>query len=122
MSILTNIRKMSEGGKKIFSLIGAVVLTLLIIYIWFPWQVDDSQVEENKKLSSVSPLNVIKDELLSFKKIISGADEKLSEPLGLVDNLGEMEEILESVESNIPIEIINISSTTDNSTTTNNTN
>ena len=72
MGILTKIRQRPEHQKKLFSFVSAGVITLVIVTVWFSFNnVSSGQTaeESSKKLSSVSPFQVIKDE---FSKAFSG--------------------------------------------------
>jgi hypothetical protein len=67
---------MSESKKKILALVGAAVLTLVIVGFWYSLTKDTSNnknvVTGEDKLSSISPMQVIKDE---FSKAFSGFNE-----------------------------------------------
>lgn len=69
---------MPDNSKKIFSLITAVVGTLVIVSLWFSFtrdtSVDSAGVKEESKLSSLSPMQVIKDE---FGKAFSNFNEQM---------------------------------------------
>ena len=94
---------MSENQKKIFSLIAAAALTLVIVVVWFSagekTSADKAAVEESK-LSSLSPMQVIRDE---FSKAFSGFNESVPD-LDI------------SSTSSIPIEIIEVSTSTASTT------
>ena len=71
---------MTENQKKIFSLATAAVLTLIIVVIWYSLGDKSTQdkvagVEENK-LSSLSPMQVIKDE---FSKAFSNFNASVAD-------------------------------------------
>ena len=71
MGILNKIRQISDSEKKIFSLISAVVLTLIIVVTWFSFtnsSASDNKIDTQDRLSSISPVQVIKDE---FSKVFS---------------------------------------------------
>ncbi|MEI6190944.1 MAG: hypothetical protein WCP24_01075 [bacterium] len=71
MGILNKIRQKSDNEKKILSLISAVVLTLVIVVVWSSFtssSASDNEVDAQDKLSSISPMQVIKDE---FSKLFS---------------------------------------------------
>ena len=57
---------MTENKKKIFSLVSAAVLTLIIVGVWFHFSKNSNsdQVagEQESKLSETSPIQVIKDQ------------------------------------------------------------
>jgi len=92
MGILNKIRQKSDNEKKIFSLISAVVLTLIIVVVWSSFagsSADDNEIDTQDKLSSISPMQVIKDE---FSKVFSSLDSDIK---------------ASSSTSTIPIEIIN---------------
>ncbi len=100
MGILNNIRQKSDNQKKILALALALILTFFIVGLWFSFsnKTADNQVAEQKenKLSSLSPLQVIKDE---FSKAFSNFKE----------TTGEISTTTSS--SIIPIEIIETQST-----------
>lgn len=79
MSFLTKIREMSDNSKKIFSLVTAVIGTLVIVSLWFSFTRDSSAEKvaqgEISKLSSLSPMQVIKDE---FGKVFSNFNEQMA--------------------------------------------
>jgi hypothetical protein len=92
MGILNKIRQISDSEKKIFSLISAVVLTLIIVVTWFSFtssSARDNEIDSQDKLSSISPVQVIKDE---FSKVFSTFNSNTE---------------ASSSTSTIPIEIIN---------------
>lgn len=78
MSILTKIRQRPDNEKKVFSLVTAGVLTLIIFIVWISFTrtsktLSTEQVAtEDKTLSSISPIQVIKEE---FGKAISNFKE-----------------------------------------------
>jgi hypothetical protein len=105
MSILTKIRQRPDNEKKVFSLVSAGVLTVIIFGVWFSATSDSSEAkaESESKLSSISPVQVIKEE---FSKAISSFKEDTESP---------NEEIATSspqASTTIPIEIIESTSTT----------
>jgi len=111
MVILTKVRQMPDNQKKVISLATAAVLTLVIVVVWFSFSSSSagvkSSAEENSKLSSLSPMQVIKDE---FSKAFEGFND-LPDSLGStsITNVG------------IPIEVIGgatTSTSTINSTST----
>ncbi len=74
MGILNKIRQKSDNEKKIFSLISAVVLTLIIVVVWSSFSsssASDEVLDDQGSLSSISPMQVIKDE---FSKVFSSLD------------------------------------------------
>jgi hypothetical protein len=76
MGILSKIREKSESQKKIISLVTAIILTLIIVVVWFSFGSNSSgDVDSKNKLSSLSPFQTIKDE---FKSIFSNSQEKMS--------------------------------------------
>ena len=80
MGILNKIRQKSDNEKKIFSLISAVVITLVIVVVWSSFtgrSASDNEIDTQNKLSSISPIQVIKDE---FSKLFStlGSNVKAS--------------------------------------------
>jgi methyl-accepting chemotaxis protein len=79
MSILEKIKSRPDNQKKIFSLVTAVILTLIIVGLWFSLTSDSDKVAEKNapsKLSSISPMQVIKDE---FSKAFSNFNENMSD-------------------------------------------
>lgn len=76
MGILTKVRSMPDNQKKIFSLAVAIILTLIIVVVWFSFSrvSSDEQIAEEAeaKLSSVRPWQMIKDE---FSKAFSGFNQ-----------------------------------------------
>jgi len=66
MSILTSIKQRPDNQKKFFSVVLALIITFIIVGVWFSFSGNsiDSSIasEEPSKLSSISPLQVIKDE------------------------------------------------------------
>lgn len=104
MGILNSIRQRPDNQKKVFSLVAAIILTFFIVALWYSFSSNSSENqasgEKNSKLSSISPLQVIKDE---FSKIFSTFNDDMS-------GVGS---------STIPIEIIEATTTassTENST------
>ena len=74
MSLLDKIKQRPDNQKKIFSLVTAIILTLVILVVWMSFSgVSDQPKTDSNKLSSVSPLGVIKDEFFkafsNFKNI-----------------------------------------------------
>jgi hypothetical protein len=102
MSIFTKIISgRSDGQKNIFSLFVALVITASIITIWSPFKNtknDNLEIQEEKKLSSISPVQMIKEE---FSKALSSFQEVNLEEI-------PMDEV---PVNNIPIEIIQSTST-----------
>ena len=100
MGVLTKIRQMPDNKKKIFSLATAAAVTLVIAVVWFSSNTSsaDTKVagEEVNKLSSVSPMQVIKDE---FSKAFSSYNSMKAD----LDNI--------TASSTVPIEVINVSTT-----------
>lgn len=104
---------MTDNEKKIFSLITAAVLTLIIVVIWFSFgdkKSTDLVTKEEVKLSSLSPMQVIKDE---FSKAFAGFNDKMDDIASTT--LIESTSTLITDGQAIPIEIIE--STTTASTT-----
>jgi len=94
---------MSDNKKKIFSLVGAAVLTLIIVGFWYSLTKDSSGnknvVTGEDKLSSISPMQVIKDE---FSKAFANFNEATGN-------------ISTTSTSTIPIEIIPATTTASSS-------
>jgi lipopolysaccharide export LptBFGC system permease protein LptF len=89
MGILTYIRQKTDKQKKIFSLVLAGALTFVIVISYFslvgsPISSNQEVVAESDKLSSVKPLQMIKEE---FSNIFSETDSlgSSSLPLEIVD-------------------------------------
>lgn len=82
MGILTYLRQKTDKQKKIFSLVSAAVLTVIIVGSYFSLtdNLGPDQVKENEpsKLSSVRPLQMIKEE---FSKVFSKPDSLSSSSL-----------------------------------------
>lgn len=76
MQILNTIRQKPDSQKKILSLVLAFILTLFIVGFWFSFDrksaSNDMAGEEVSKLSSISPIQMIKEE---FSKAFSGFSE-----------------------------------------------
>jgi len=85
MGILDNIKQKPDNQKRVFSLIMAIILTLIIVIIWFSFS-DNSTAnklaDEGNKLSSISPMQVIKEEFSkafsNFKEIKEDIEEEVS--------------------------------------------
>lgn len=114
MSILEKIRQKDDRQKKIFSFVSAFVLTLIILVVWlsFSKRSDDNLVlgKAENKLSSVSPLQMIKDE---FSEAFAGFNE-FGEEVVPVEVLIENEEISSSTATSTATS----TDSTDTSTTT----
>ena len=96
MSILTRIRQWPDNRKRVFSLVSALVLTLVILILWL--SAGSSQISpqvEESKLSSISPMQVIKDE---FTKAVADFKEKTKQNT-------------EESSSTIPVEIVESTTT-----------
>jgi hypothetical protein len=92
MSILTRIRQWPDNRKRVFSLVSALVLTVVILILWL--SAGSSQVlppAEENKLSSISPMQVIKEE---FTKAVSDFKDNTNQDSGEVSS------------STIPVEVI----------------
>jgi hypothetical protein len=80
MGILNIIRQKTDNQKKIFSLVMASLLTLIIVVVWFSFNEETKTQkivkEEPSKLSSISPIDMIKDE---FSKAFSDFNTKMAE-------------------------------------------
>ena len=79
MGILTIIRQRPKNQKKVFSFVTAIVLTFFIVGIWFSFSKNsDEKLAGEKKdtLSSISPIQMIKDE---FSKAFSNLSEETSD-------------------------------------------
>lgn len=79
MGIFLKIKERPDSEKKIFSLITASVLTLIIVVVYFSYGEKKSDdlidVKNENKLSSISPLKMIKEE---FSKAFATAKESLN--------------------------------------------
>ncbi len=106
MGILTNIREKSDQQKKVISLVTAIILTLVIVTVWFSLtrSADSSTGDEGSKLSATSPWQAIKDE---FSTAFSGFNDVTKE--------NDSSTSTESTTS--PVEIIENATTTTASTT-----
>ena len=96
---------MSDNQKKIFSLALAAVITLIIVVVWYSFgDKKNNQIAEETepKLSSLSPMQVIKDE---FSKAFSGIKASVAD----IDSSTTTESIGTSTDL-IPIEIIEATS------------
>ncbi len=105
---------MTEGQKKIFSLVGAAVLTLIIVGIWFSFgnNSDDQVVAgEENKLSSVSPMQVSKAE---FSKAFSSFNNDLPDLESTSTDIISSSTLITDGQA-IPIEIIEATSTASSS-------
>ncbi len=102
---------MTENQKKIFSLATAAILTLIIVVIWSSSPAGSASgqvtVEKTDKLSSLSPIQVIKDE---FSKAFSSFNDKTAALQGTTTQ----------GTSTIPIEILEAHSTSSGQATTTN--
>jgi hypothetical protein len=70
MGILTKLRQRPDNEKKVFSLVGAGTLTVIIIALWWSFGSTSikTKVENPDQLSSISPVQVIKEE---FSKVFN---------------------------------------------------
>ncbi len=104
MGILNSMRERPDNQKKIFSLITAVILTLIIVVVWFSFGENKADNDlagaEPAKLSSLSPIQVIKDE---FSKAFSNFKETMPD-------LASTTDITDST-STIPVQTEEASST-----------
>jgi hypothetical protein len=92
MSILIKIRQRPDNEKKIISLVSAGVITLIILIVWisfsgFKEDLNTEQVAmEDKTLSSISPVEVIKEEfgkaISNFKQITASSTIDISTSSG----------------------------------------
>lgn len=75
MSLLTKIREKPENQKRVFSFVSAGVLTALILVVWLSFSDTSAnkRIENEDKLSSLSPMQVIKEE---FSKAFSSFKEQ----------------------------------------------
>ncbi len=88
MSILTKIRQRPDNEKKVFSLVTAGVLTLIIFITWISFTGNNKTlsteqvITEDKTLSSISPIQVIKEEfgkaISNFKEITTSSTTDIS--------------------------------------------
>ncbi len=95
MSILAKIRQKPDNQKKLFSFMMAIILTLVIVVVWYSFisNTGPKQIageETPNTLSSLSPMQVIKDE---FSKAFSNLSGKVSGSDG-------------NASSTVPIEIV----------------
>ena len=117
MSILEKIRQMPDNQKKIFSLATATVLTLVVIVLWSSTTGSaNSQMAEKKtdKLSSISPMQVIKDQ---FSKAFADVHTSINSLQDNSNNASSTQVVEEQTASTtVPI-IINEAATSTASTT-----
>jgi hypothetical protein len=102
MSILTKIRQKPDNQKRIFSFVGAGILTIIIFVVWLSFSrvSIETEITDEDKLSSISPMQVIKDE---FSKALSNFKDMTSST---------------TINSSVPVEIIELSTSTSTSTAT----
>lgn len=75
MGLLNMIRQRPDNQKSTFSVIMALVLTFFVVALWYSFSRNsssDQAVQDDNKLSSISPLQVIKDEFSKLGAIFSG--------------------------------------------------
>lgn len=114
MGILNYIKQKSDSQKKFFSLVSAIILTLVIILIWLSFSPnisDKEMVTEENKLSSISPFQMIKDE---FSRAFSGFNKQVGE----IENFNLENDDLNNIDmssSTVIIEIIDATSTVSSS-------
>ena len=119
MSVLGKIRQMPDNQKKILSLAVAAALTILIVLTFFSigdkTSADQSVIEDDT-LSSISPIQLIKDEV---SKAFSNFNEAKD---GLKSTITESTSTLISDGQAVPVEIIieDLATSSEMSTTTNN--
>lgn len=108
MVVLTKIRQMPDNQKKIFSVAASAVVTLIIVVVWssFGTSSANSQVagEKVNKLSSVSPVQMIKEE---FSKAFSSFNK----------NMPNEESSSTKIINTVPVEILSATSSPQASTT-----
>ena len=66
MSVLEKIKRRPDNQKSFFSLLTAIVLTLIIVALWLSFSVKSAGkevAEDQNSLSSISPIKMIKDEI-----------------------------------------------------------
>jgi biopolymer transport protein ExbD len=81
MNFFKNIKgNKTDNQKNIISLVLAVLLTLIIVFVWSPFKNNrskevsiDSETEESR-LSSISPIAVIKEEFSRMWSVFEGHD------------------------------------------------
>jgi hypothetical protein len=112
MSILETVREKPDNQKKLFALVGAIILTLLIVFVWYSFgsnrkSADLAAAVGESRLSSVSPWQVIKDE---FSDAFSGLGDKIS----------AFQSGSTTLDSNntVPVEVVTLDSTLGTSTST----
>lgn len=66
MGILSSIKRRSDSEKNVFSFFTAIIFTLVIVGVWFSFKSaysnNQANGEKENKLSSLNPVQVIKDE------------------------------------------------------------
>ena len=111
MGILNKIRQKSDNQKKIFSLVSAFVFTFIIVAVWFSFNNDSSASEiveqEQSKLSSISPVQMIKEE---FSKIFSDFNTQITDLDLEMDSIASSSPVSEEI-----IEATSTASTTEDS-------
>ncbi len=99
MKFFTNIKKgRTDNQKNIISLISAFLITLVIIFIWSPFKNNKNnnfEIIEEKKLSSISPVQMIKEE---FSKAFSSFKE-IKEEEFLIEEIPINDILIEIVQS-----------------------
>lgn len=114
MGILSNLRQKPDNQKNFFSLVTAVILTLVIVIVWASFTKQSFSTEmsiDSGKLSSISPIQMIKDE---FSKAVSGLNDNLAE----LDNLVAEDEFATSTVTDSVTDFLLASSTDDGIATT----
>ncbi len=99
MGILNIIRQKPDNQKKIFSLITAIILTLVIVIVWFSFSnkpFDSETAVGESKLSSLSPLQVIKEE---FSKAFANFNNQAPDIMSTTSTSTVEIEIVESATS-----------------------
>jgi len=79
MGILNKIKQKPDSQKRVISLVFSLVITIFVVGIWYSFSEKKGSTElsadEQSKLSSLSPIQVIKDEFSRmFADIKQGAD------------------------------------------------
>jgi hypothetical protein len=104
MSILNKIRQRPYEQRKIISLLTAIVLTIIIVAVWFSFSSfgKNQRPGDDSRLSSVSPFQMIREQ---FSEAFSDLDKGMT----------ALEEVSSST---ILLETINSATSTDISTST----
>lgn len=101
MGILTKIRQRPDNQKRIFSFVSAAIVTLVIFVVWLSFGDDpiETKLVKEDTLSSLSPIQVMKEE---FSKALSDFKESTESMSSTTDYFGS---------STVPVEVVESTST-----------